>query len=229
VLNQLGPFRATDKDVAIAILPVRRKIERNAERQLSHIYGLTKLVHWPILVGMPVVVMPKFELVPFLKTSEKHKVSVVLLVPPVALLLAREKMVADYDLSSFRLIVSGAAPLGANLELELAERLKPALVRQAYGMTESSPTTHLCSLDKATPGAIGYLLPNVEGRIVDPVTFKDVKVRCRCCDAPDSEGRRGGRDLDARPLHNEGCVCELAIRLTCTGYHNKSVVASSPD
>ena len=183
MLNQLGPFRATDKDVAIAILPVRRQIERIAERQLSHIYGLTKLVHWPILVGMPVVVMPKFELVPFLKTSEKHKVSVVLLVPPVALLLAREKMVADYDLSSFRLIVSGAAPLGANLELELAERLKPALVRQAYGMTESSPTTHLCSLDKATPGAIGYLLPNVEGRIVDPVTFKDVKVRCRCLTA----------------------------------------------
>lgn len=126
---------------------------------------------------MPVVVMPKFELVSFLKTCEKFRVSVVLLVPPVALLLAREKIVADYDLSSFRLIVSGAAPLGANLELELAERLKPALVRQAYGMTESSPTTHLCSLDKATPGAIGYLLPNVEGRIVDPVTFKDVKVR----------------------------------------------------
>ena len=229
MLNQLGPFRATDKDVAIAILPVRGQIERTAERQLSHIYGLTKLVHWPILVGMPVVVMPKFELVPFLKTSEKHKVSVVLLVPPVALLLAREKMVADYDLSSFRLIVSGAAPLGANLELELAERLKPALVRQAYGMTESSPTTHLCSLDKATPGAIGYLLPNVEGRIVDPVTFKDVKVRCRCCDWSHFAGRRGRRDLDARPLHHEGCVCDLATRLTCAGYHNKSVVSSSPD
>jgi long-subunit acyl-CoA synthetase (AMP-forming) len=40
---------------------------------------------------------------------------------------------------------------------------------------ETSPTTHYCPLAHPQPGSIGHLLPNIDARIVDPVTFKDVK------------------------------------------------------
>lgn len=43
------------------------------------------------------------------------------------------------------------------------------------GLTETSPTTHLCPPDEQHPGTIGYLLPNQLGRIVDPVSGEDCK------------------------------------------------------
>lgn len=104
-----------------------------------------------------------------------------MLVPPIALLLAREPAVAKYDMTSLRLVISGAAPLGAELEKELSTRLgKQASVAQAFGLTESSPTTHYCPIATPRPGSIGPLLPMMRGRVVDPETGLDV--------APGKEG-----------------------------------------
>lgn len=138
------------------------------------IYGSTKLLHWPILVGQTVVVMPKFDLTQFCHLVQRYKVTIILLVPPIALLLARDPIVDKYDMSSVNLIISGAAPLGPQLEQELAKRLGTN-VTQAYGLTESSPTTHYCPVKSPSPGSIGPLLPMMRGRICDPETGKDVK------------------------------------------------------
>lgn len=67
--------------------------------------------------------MPRFDLREFCTLVERYKVTVALLVPPIALLLAREKIVDEFDLSSLNLVVSGAAPLGPELEKQLAKRL----------------------------------------------------------------------------------------------------------
>jgi non-ribosomal peptide synthetase component E (peptide arylation enzyme) len=67
--------------------------------------------------------MPKFALEDFCALVQEHKVTIAMLVPPIALLLARDPIVDKYNMSSMRLVVSGAAPMGAQLELELASRL----------------------------------------------------------------------------------------------------------
>jgi long-subunit acyl-CoA synthetase (AMP-forming) len=46
---------------------------------------------------------------------------------------------------------------------------------QAFGLTESSPTTHYCPVEAPKPGSIGPLLPMMRGRICDPVTGIDVE------------------------------------------------------
>lgn len=99
----------------------------------TDIYGLTKLLHWPVLVGTPVLVMPKYEIKQLCQLVERHKVSILMLVPPIALSLARDPVATRYDLSSLRLVISGAAPLGPELEKELANRLPKCDVIQAYG------------------------------------------------------------------------------------------------
>ncbi|SCZ98633.1 BZ3500_MvSof-1268-A1-R1_Chr3-1g05514 [Microbotryum saponariae] len=162
VLSILKPFVVTKDDVHLAVLP------------LNHIYGLTKLLHWPLITGSKVVVMPKFDLEPFCAIVQKYKCSVCMLVPPIALLLAREPIVDSYDFSSMRLIVSGAAPLSGELAEEVSKQLGAA-VCQAYGLTETSPTTHYCPIETPTPGSIGPLLPMMRGRIVDPETGRDVE------------------------------------------------------
>ena len=132
------------------------------------IYGLSKLLHWPIITGTPVVISPPFKIAEFCAQVERHKVSVALLVPPIILALAREPVVDQYDLTSLRLICSGAAPMGSELEDELAKRLPMSRFGQAFGMTESSPTTNWCPIENPKAGSIGPLLPMLRSRIVDP-------------------------------------------------------------
>ena len=43
---------------------------------------------------------------------EDHKVTRAYVVPPIVLALAKHPMVDEYDLSSLKVIFSGAAPLG---------------------------------------------------------------------------------------------------------------------
>lgn len=162
VLSILDIFGPKAADVILGILP------------FSHIYALTKMIHWPVLLGITVVIMPKFELKALCETVQKYRITMAYLVPPIILLLAKEKMVDDYDFSSLRFIVSGAAPLSADLEERLEKRLNVKL-RNAYGLTESSPTSHMCPFEAERRGSIGNLMPNVDGRLVNLETLEDVK------------------------------------------------------
>jgi len=83
--------------------------------------------------------------------------------------------VAQFDLSSVRLVFSGAAPLGEEMARALSRKLSCPVV-QGYGMTEASPVTHLSPTINAPvkPGSIGQVVPNTEVRIVDLVTAADL-------------------------------------------------------
>ncbi|HKJ35892.1 MAG TPA: AMP-binding protein, partial [Solirubrobacterales bacterium] len=80
--------------------------------------------------------------------------------------------VDEHDLTSLRMVMSGAAPLGPELTEQVSKRLDVP-VTQGYGMTELSPVTHLCPLDRIKPGSIGLPVPGTETRIVDPETGED--------------------------------------------------------
>lgn len=61
--------------------------------------------------------MQKFDIVPFLELIQKYKVTIGAVVPPIVLTIANnEETVDKYDLSSIRTVMSGAAPLGKELE-----------------------------------------------------------------------------------------------------------------
>ena len=72
------------------------------------------------------------------------------------------------DLSSVTAMMSGAAPLDAELETACGRRVGCEMV-QGYGLTEASPVTHANPAGGGgpKPGTVGQLLPNTECRIVD--------------------------------------------------------------
>src|SRR5581483_5169468 len=83
-------------------------------------------------------------------------------------------LVDGCDLSSLAQVFSGAAPLGAELAEEASRRLGCPVV-QGYGLTEASPVLTLVPRGGPNrPGSIGPLVPNTEGRIVQPGTLEDV-------------------------------------------------------
>ncbi|MFI8518783.1 4-coumarate--CoA ligase family protein [Streptomyces sp. NPDC085481] len=133
-----------------------------------HVYGLTALMNAPLRRGATVVVLPRFELDGFLAAIEQHRIEALYVAPPIVLALAKHPAVADYDLSSLRYIVCSAAPLDAALAEACSARLGLPPIRQAYGMTELSPATHVVplSVEDPPPGTVGKLLPATRMRLV---------------------------------------------------------------
>jgi acyl-CoA synthetase (AMP-forming)/AMP-acid ligase II len=99
------------------------------------------------------------------------------LVPPIVLALVKSPLVNQFDLSSVRLVFSGAAPLGEDIARELAKKLGCPVV-QGYGMTEASPVTHLSPTRNAPfkPGASGKIVCNTEVKLVSVDTGAELGV-----------------------------------------------------
>jgi 4-coumarate--CoA ligase len=130
-----------------------------------HIYGQTCIMNMCLYKKCKIVNVTKFDFVELLKIIETHKVTHAYVVPPVILALAKEPVVSNFDLSSLKEIISGAAPLGHQLT-EMAQQRFHCPVTQGYGMTESSPVTTMSPIAKK--GSVGLLIPNCKLKIVDP-------------------------------------------------------------
>jgi acyl-CoA synthetase (AMP-forming)/AMP-acid ligase II len=134
-----------------------------------HALGITTLLGRTLAYGGTIVSLPRFEIEPFLAAIQEHRVTQTIVVPPVLLALAKHPAVDDYDLSSLQWIGCGAAPLGAEVEQAVADRLG-CVVAQGYGMTEASACIAITTFQRPEAivrGSCGPLLPNTEGRIVD--------------------------------------------------------------
>ena len=184
--------------------------------------------------GATVVVMPKFELEPYLALVERHRATLLHVVPPVVVAFAKHPLLAGRDFSFVRKLFSGAAPLGADV-IEQCTRRLGCLVQQGYGMTEASPATHITTEDVARnkPGSIGRPVANTECRVVDAETGRDVGAR---------HGRRdlGSRAAgharllqtarrDARPpsMPTAGCTRATSVTPTPTATSSSSIGSRS--
>ncbi|KAI0482265.1 hypothetical protein GGR56DRAFT_619232 [Xylariaceae sp. FL0804] len=149
-----GPDGRGDKQ--LAILP------------FFHVYGLTCIALAGVRMGLPVIVLPKFDLDRACQAIQKHGITFASVPPPVVLALAKSPVVDKYDLSSVKWLNSGAAPLGREL-VELVWQRLDIPVMQGYGLSETSPTlTKGVVADwKRYNGSVGKLMPNVTAQIVD--------------------------------------------------------------
>jgi len=140
-----------------------------------HIYGQTVVMNSALMSGATVVTMPRFDLEGFLRMLERYRVTKAYVVPPIIVALAKHPLVDGFDASSLRMVMSGAAPLDADME-QLCSRRIGVRVQQGYGLTEASPVTHCTPLHEPhVGGTIGKLLPNTEARLVDPATRRDAE------------------------------------------------------
>jgi acyl-CoA synthetase (AMP-forming)/AMP-acid ligase II len=138
-----------------------------------HIYGQTAVMNCALRAGDTVVTLPRFDFEAFLQMIAEHRVTRAFVAPPIIVALSKHPAVERYDLSSLRMINSGAAPLGDDLEAACRARV-PARLQQGYGLTEASPVTHITPLsEEHRPGTIGQLVPNTEARIVKVGTRED--------------------------------------------------------
>ncbi|KAI0064697.1 phenylacetyl-CoA ligase [Artomyces pyxidatus] len=143
-------------DVSMAVLP------------FFHIYGLVVNLNFLLFSGQSLVVAPKFDFVKFLESIVKYRVTHLLVVPPLIMLLCKHPLARKYDLSHVRFLLSGAAPLSADLSGQIAKMLPNAYIGQGYGLTEMSAAVTLSPLTQGTskPGSAGKLIPGTRARIL---------------------------------------------------------------
>ncbi|KAF2868054.1 hypothetical protein BDV95DRAFT_549721 [Massariosphaeria phaeospora] len=136
---------------------------------MSHIYGLVVICHGSVYRGDGVVVLPKFEFTSLLQAIQTYKINALLLVPPIIILMTKNKeTLAKYDLSSVWSVFTGAAPLGKETAEDLQRLFPTWAVRQGYGLTETSTVVSSTSPADIWFGSSGSLLPSVECKIVTP-------------------------------------------------------------
>ncbi|KAM7266502.1 hypothetical protein ACFE04_004399 [Oxalis oulophora] len=151
------------EDVILCVLP------------MFHIYALNSVMLCGLRVGAAILIMPRFDVDLVLGLIEKYKVTVAPVVPPVVLQFAKSPDVEKYDVSTIRIMKSGAAPMGKELEDAMKAKFPNATLGQGYGMTEAGPVLAMCLAFAKEPfeiksGACGTVVRNAEMKIVDPET-----------------------------------------------------------
>ncbi|KAF3513514.1 hypothetical protein F2Q69_00003952 [Brassica cretica] len=173
----------TGDDVILCFLP------------MFHIYALDALMLSAMRTGAAILIVPRFELNLVMELIQRYKVTVVPVAPPVVLAFVKSQETERYDLSSVRMMLSGAATL--KKELEDAVRLKfpnaifgqnlfddfccgslaPVFVsmdvNMGYGMTESGTVAKSLAFAKnpfkTKSGACGTVIRNADMKVVDTI------------------------------------------------------------
>lgn len=145
-----------------------------------HSYGMILWILRVNLTQATNIMLPKWDLELALRSIEKYKITSLPLVPPLVRQLAQSPLTEKYDLSSVTSCASGAAYLPPDVAYKLAQKLPVKTpIPSGYGLSEaasiaSPPVAGIFGLKASDPGTIGFLLPGMEGRVVDPDTLKDV-------------------------------------------------------
>ncbi len=141
-------------DVVLGVLP------------LFHVYGLNAVLGGVIRHRAKLVLTERFDPEGTLDLIEDEACSVVPVAPPV---FAHWRGVDALEerLGPVRLVLSGSAPLAADVIDEFVDRTGVP-VHQGYGLTEAAPvvTTTLRS-ENPEPGSVGSALDGIDLRLVD--------------------------------------------------------------
>ncbi|GER47489.1 4-coumarate CoA ligase [Striga asiatica] len=136
---------------------------------LFHVFGFNYLLKSMALGETVVVVMGRFDLGKMLRAVEEHKVTLLVVAPPVVVGMVKSDLTRKFDLQSLEAVGSGAAPLGLDLIEAFNKKFPKVSLFQGYGMTETNGAVSRPVGDDeyARLGSVGKLIGTIEAKIVD--------------------------------------------------------------
>ncbi len=133
-----------------------------------HVFGLTTAMNFAISMGWEDILVPKPQPEPLLETIGKYKPTFAPLVPTMYIGILNHPKIDSTPMTSIKGCFSGSAPLPVEVIRDFENRTGAVIV-EGYGLTESSPVTHINPFagGKRKVGSIGLPIPDTECRIVD--------------------------------------------------------------
>ena len=107
-----------EDDVVLCVLP------------MFHVYSLHSILLCGLRAGAALVIMKRFDCARMFELVERHGVTIAPLVPPIVVEMAKSDAIDRHDLSSVRMVISGAAPMGKELQDILRAKLPRAVLGQ---------------------------------------------------------------------------------------------------
>jgi len=165
--NIIQIWEITETDVLCHALP------------LFHVHGLCFALHTLLMAGGKIILCDEFSsktVIHILSRSEGELSCTLFMGVPTMYLKVTESLGEKRrDFSHLRFLASGSAPL---LPKDF-ERIKKVFGKEPVereGMSETGMNFSNPLRGVKKPGSIGLPLPNVEAKIVDPVTFQDLNL-----------------------------------------------------
>ncbi|MBI4913310.1 MAG: long-chain fatty acid--CoA ligase [Acidobacteria bacterium] len=133
-----------------------------------HVFGMTVSMLWPIAIGAQIITVPNpRDIKDLVDSIKKYRVSIFPAVPALFTAINNYPGLQSSDVASVKACFSGSAPLAVET-LRRFEELTGGKITEGFGMTETSPVTHvnpLHGLRKA--GSVGVPVPGTDMKIVD--------------------------------------------------------------
>jgi len=153
--NAWNTTRRPGEEVVVAAIP------------FFHIYGLTVALLMGLADGATIVMQTRPEIRELLHLIDRYQPTQFPGVPALYQAFNQQPDLGKYDIRSIRYCISGSAPLPAPVARRF-EELTGANLIEGYGLSETSPVTHVNPVHgERRPGSIGLPVPDTEERIVD--------------------------------------------------------------
>ena len=132
-----------------------------------HVFGLSTAMNFAIYMGWGNVLVPKPQPDQLLEAIAKFRPSFAPLVPTMYIGLLNHPKIGEADLTSIRGCFSGSAPLPVEVIRDFEEKTGATIV-EGYGLTETTPVTHInpFNKEKRKIGSIGAPICDTECRVV---------------------------------------------------------------
>lgn len=143
-----------------------------------HVFGMSVAMNFSIHMGWADVLIPRPQPVPLLEAIRKFRPTFAPLVPTMYIGMLNHPDLKKTDMSCLKGAFSGSAPLPVEVIHEF-ERLTGAVIVEGFGMTETTPVTHVNPFAGGARkvGSVGVPISDTEARIVDIETgMKDIPV-----------------------------------------------------
>ncbi|MCH6263973.1 MULTISPECIES: long-chain-fatty-acid--CoA ligase [Neobacillus] len=143
---------------------------------LTHAMAMTNMNN-AIRTAATYIILEKFNATRVLELIRQYRPTFMVGSPTMYIALLNHPDLEKYDLSCFKICVSGSAPLPVEVIKEL-ERKTGAQIFEGYGLSEGTTSTHRTPLGgKRKIGSVGVPIPGTVSKIVDMETgFEEVPV-----------------------------------------------------
>ena len=140
---------------------------------LYHSYAMTTCMNMGALSGAALLLIPNPRVLPhILKSINKHHPTLYPGVPALYISLINHPDISQYNVSSIKACISGAAPLPVEVQQKFQELTGGRLV-EGYGLSEATPVTHANPIyGENRIGTIGLPFPSTDAKVMDIETEK---------------------------------------------------------
>jgi len=138
-----------------------------------HVTGMQSVMNAMIFAGGAIVVLPRWDRDAAGQLITRYKVTTWTLIPTMMIDFLSNPRLSEYDISGLKRVSGGGAAMPAAIAQKLFD-LTGQQYMEGYGLSETMAATHVNPAQRMKQQCLGIPYLNVDSRIVDPVTLKEV-------------------------------------------------------